>query len=467
MRARSLALALVVALGGCTPTLVATAPADVPAPLPPLPASRIDTQLRIPLSAIESAAEASVPRTFRREPYSLVLDGTDEAPVVTAGYQFDREGFDLEIEGGRLVLRTTLAYWLRARRRVGFVDVPGSCGVDEPRRRIALAIAVTARVADDFGLEAQLQLTELTPLDRCEMTFAGVDVTARVRTAIAEELGRELPALRTRIREGVDLRGKVLSAFARMAAPVALDDGGQLVLAPDAAGVSGPVLEPHHVRFGLALRMAPRIVLGGETIAPSPVTTPTRIEPADTPAIALHIPVRVTPEHMRAMLAEEFELDTGGLRFPPTGRRYVRPTDVTLSAFGSSLVVRVTFTGYADGVFYLRGRPSLDPATAVLRADDLDFTVESSSVLVRLASVLRADDLRDELRRRVVLGLREPLERARLSLTDSLRREIDGVALEGAIDAMDLVDARTDPADGSLVLVLLARGRVTAQYVGE
>jgi hypothetical protein len=436
------------------------------APEPP-PLSRIDTFIRIPLAELQSQADAVVPRTFRVPAYEMVLEGTAEDPVVSAGYEVTRDALTLVHENGRLFLRTTLAYSAQARRHVGPAYVSGSCGTDgESPRHFRLAVAISARVTGTWILEPRLALHELTPTDRCEMTFAGVDVTPRVRAALIAQLETELPALRDRIRAQVDLRNRATEAWNELAAPVALDAETFLALHPEAVSVTQPTVEGHFLRVGLGLRARPEISVGARPVI-TPPPLPDAGSTVEAPSITLHVPMRIPYEAIEREVRESLRLDSGGIRYPATGRRFVRPTHVTLYGYGASVVVRVELTGTADIVLYMTGRPVLDEATQRLTLAELEYTVESRSLLVNMAAYLRADELRDALQERLRFDLRAPLEETRVRLSQALRRRMGALELEGAIDTLRVAAVYIDPEDRTMHAVVNATGVIRGHYIGE
>ena len=59
-----------------------------------------------------------------------------------------------------------------------------------------------------------------------------------------------------------------------------------------------------------------------------------------TPALDLHVPMRIGYDALERALADHFRLESGGVRYPATGRRFIRPTHITLYGYGSAIVVR-------------------------------------------------------------------------------------------------------------------------------
>lgn len=464
----AIALVASLTLGGTCQRRI-EAPPPPPAPTEPAapPSSRIVTFVRIPLAELSAQANQVVPRTFDEAPYRLVVDGTEAEPVVTAGYHVERDPLTLEAANGGLLLRTTLAYWVRARRHVGPITVPGSCGLDdEPRRHFALAVALSARVGPDLELAPTLSLRDLTATDRCEMTFAGVDVTERVRTSLLAQLQDRLPQLRDRIRASVALRARAIEAWTRMSEPIELDDGTFLAIHPESLALTQPAIEGHFLRVGLGLGARPEVIVGARpAIAPSPL--PSAGDEVGQPGLELHVPVRIDYARVEAALADSFRLASGGVRFPSTGRRYLRPTHVSLYGYGGSIVVRLEFTGTADGVVYLTGTPTLDADDQTLSMPDLEFTLESRNVLARIAANLRADDLRADLRRRIRIDLRGPLDEVRLRLTRALRRRVGPLELDGAVDTLRVAALYADPEAHAMRAIVRATGVVRVDYLGE
>lgn len=455
-------------LGGtCQHRIEAPPPPEVASRPEPPPSSRIVTFVRIPLGELETQANQVVPRTFDEAPYRMLVEGTAEDPVVTAGYHVERDALSLETGTAGLLLRTTLAYWVRARRHVGPITVPGSCGLDsEPRRHFTLAVALAARVDTSWNLQPSLALRELSATDRCEMTFAEVDVTERVRTSLLAQLQERLPVLRDRIRQTVALRERATEAWNRMGEPIELEDGTFLAMHPETLSITQPSIDGHFLRVGLSLRARPEVVVGarpGRTVTPLPEAG----DEVGPTGLELHVPVHIDYASVERALAEAFRLDSGGVRYPSTGRRHIRPTHVSLYGYGRSIVARVEFTGYSDGVVYLTGTPTLDESSQSLSMPDLDFTVESRSVLLRAAAFLRADDFRAELRRRIRIDFRSPLEDVRLRLTHALRRRVGALELDGAVDTLHVVALYADPETHAMHAVVRATGVVRAEYVGD
>lgn len=434
---------------------------------PPPPRSRIDTFVRIPLSALATEADGVVPRTFRVEPYGMLVEGTPDDPIVTAGYEVERGPLSVEATSRGLALRTTLSYGVRARRHVGPIHVSGSCGVDgEARRHFDLAVSVDARVDERWELVPSLAVRALAPTDRCEMTFAAIDVTDKVRSSLVDELATRLPSLRERIRATVALRRRAEEAHRMLAEPIAIGESAYLSLRPERLGIAQPVVEGHFLRVGLSLEARPEVTIGAP---PTPATTslPPATDVVGPPGIDLHVPVRIEHSVVERSLAEAFRLSSGGIRYPAEGRRFVRPTHVSLYGYGTKVVVRVEFEGSADGVLYLVGTPTLDPVAEMLSFPDLDFTLETRSLVLAALGFLRGDELRDELRGRVRVDLRSPLEEARLRLTQALRRRVGPIELEGAIDTLHVVALYADAEARALRALVRATGVVRAEYVGE
>lgn len=110
-----------------------------------------------------------------------------------------------------------------------------------------------------------------------------------------------------------------------------------------------------------------------------------------------------------------------GVRVPPTGKYFVRPTAVDAQGFGAQVVAAVAVTGRIPGwgrfsktlrgTVYLVGTRTYDATMGIISFPDLDFTIETRQALVKLVDFLDHDSWRDQLRGQLRLGVRDLLDR--------------------------------------------------------
>jgi hypothetical protein len=144
-------------------------------------------------------------------------------------------------------------------------------------------------------------------------------------------------------------------------------------------------------KFDLALAVRPQVSLGTQPTAP-PFSVPS-LSNLDIPdgfhlPVDIRVPFDLIAEHARAQLK--------GKELPVKVLGTVRIDDVDVYATDTGtpeapqpkLVIQIDFSGGASGKLYLWGTPTIDPATRVISFPDLNYTTDTSRLLVRIFAPL-------------------------------------------------------------------------------
>ena len=109
---------------------------------------------------------------------------------------------------------------------------------------------------------------------------------------------------------------------------------------------------------------------------------------------------------------------------------------------GDKLVVKVETSGALDGVIYLTGKPRFDTATNLFTVEELDFDLQSQSLLLLSADWFLHGTIRSKIQEKLTVDLS-----ARMAQTQELARKaiarvqlVDHVFLQGKIKSMKLSD---------------------------
>ena len=251
-------------------------------------------------------------------------------------------------------------------------------------------------------------------------------------------------------------------AATALAEPVALGAEAWLIITPRHFGI-GPLTDSGDAgnATGLALSAALRIAVGSRP----PTAAIDQLNPdtiaADT-AFEVIVPIDVPYSLVRAQLAREFRLDSGGVRIPESGPIGVRPTAVAITGDGTRVVTRVDFVGTAKGVLYLVGTPQLDTTTWTIHFPDLTYSLETKNLLLKAANRIKGGDLEEDLRTRLRLDLASQLVEVRSELAQGLTRTAGPVRLEGRIARFRMLDLFSQPDSASLRLYVAADGVLRA-----
>ncbi len=131
--------------------------------------------------------------------------------------------------------------------------------------------------------------------------------------------------------------------------------------------------------------------------------------------------------------------------------------DLDLYGNGDRLVVKVEATGSFDGIFYLTCRPVIDPRTNVFSVEDVDFDMQTRSLLLKSADWLLHGTIRDSIREKLNMDLTQRLAQARDMAGNAVARVnlAKNITLAGNIGTVKLSD------------VIVQRDRISIQVCTE
>ncbi len=427
-------------LVGCAPALSIPRPTDALDPPPPPPASApslLSLAVDVPLGRLREVAEGAFPAEAGRE------DAWVDAPAALGSmglqlqYRLWRDAVSFEMRGDRLATRLDLRYRVRARIAAGPVPLEAQCGYDrEPPRRLRISALSGLSWTTGWGLRSATTFGTPEFLDACRALPGGLEITPVLQMLLAPGLEALAGTLDRRLAELATARDRVEQVWRELGAPREVSPGAWVALRPRTAH-AGPIgaAGPDVLRTVLQLTADPVARLGSPPAAearPLPdlalVAAPARDFHVELP---LFVPYTVINERFAETVVGT-SLDVG----------MSQPLSITsLQAYGSGarLILAVGLAGPVRGIAYLAGTPAVDPDTRTVRLDELGFTLESDSALVRATGRFLHRRLVTMLESRARLGFGDRLETLRTQLTTALNRElVAGVDLSGAVDRLEI-----------------------------
>lgn len=102
------------------------------------------------------------------------------------------------------------------------------------------------------------------------------------------------------------------------------------------------------------------------------------------------------------------------------GKRSVTIQDIELFGQDGQLVVNLRMTGSYNGNVYLKGKPVFNAAANAVEVQDLDFTLDTRSFLLKSGAWLLKSTLRKRLQETMDFYLKYNLDASRKALEDQL-----------------------------------------------
>ena len=138
-------------------------------------------------------------------------------------------------------------------------------------------------------------------------------------------------------------------------------------------------------------------------------------------------------------------------------RKKIFITGIKISgAQDQKLIFKMDFDGAKRGAIYLTGIPILDIITQKISMKDLDFDLETKSVLLKTAKWLFNKKILEELEKNSVFELEDLLNESKLNIASAINEEITkGVKMSGAVNQISLQEIYLDKEN------MLLRSEVT------
>jgi hypothetical protein len=109
---------------------------------------------------------------------------------------------------------------------------------------------------------------------------------------------------------------------------------------------------------------------------------------------------------------------------------------------GDRFVVKVVTKGSLDGVFYLTGKPRFNPQTNIISVEDLDFDMQTESLLLQSADWFLHSMIRSRIQEKLTMDLTQQLEQTREMARKAIAQVqlVDHIVLKGNIKTLKFDD---------------------------
>ena len=456
--------ATVLLLASCAAQIRPAAP-DLPrGSLGEPPPSTVPMQLTVPVKPLLDAAEKDVPPSLSaREYLEFFGTGGPKPPScgVGCGYDINRSALAFASSANEIATTLPLSYWLSCNKRIACKGrlVSGSCGKDEPRRRVTESFSTRIDLLPNWDASATTRNTGIAAPDQCSLGRLGVmDVTDK----LVAGFGGVGNALNGQLNRGLtQVRSKAEAGWRVLASPIELDAQTRLEIKPERVSISSMQTSTSSLQVTAAVTAHPRVE--GASQAPAAVGSLPNAgsEAPASPRFAIYLPVKMDYATVEAQLKNRLKFSSGGAQYP-TRKHYVRLTDVLLEANGQKALFKLSFTGIAEGYLFLIGTPAFDAESKSLSFPDLAYSPESKQALLESLEGLNRDAVLQDLRARLVIDLTDYPDTAEAKLLDALNRRYGNVQLAGTLSAPTFVALFCDPKSGQFVTHLALDGAVTA-----
>ncbi|MBI2355350.1 MAG: DUF4403 family protein [Deltaproteobacteria bacterium] len=300
---------------------------------------------------------------------------------------------------------------------------------------LKLKFKARAVITPDWRLHAEIYYLGLSDLLREDVGIGPLSLKPRsIVEGLIQPVQRVLSdLLAQKINELFPLKAQVAKVWNTAQKPVLLDKSynAWLKLTPQEVMLYPLYAQNNRVRLSVGISTFAELVVGPEPAAPPLLPLPNlKLVNSFDKTFRIALNADLFYKDLRSV-ASPLLLDK---RFDSDGKSIVIK-DLDLYGNGDKLVVKLVTQGSLDGVIYLTAKPVFNPQTNIFSVEDVDFDMQTSSLLMRTADWFLHGTIRGMIQERLNMDLTRQLEQSRRMAGKALARVqlMERVFLKGDI----------------------------------
>jgi hypothetical protein len=433
--------------------------ANLPLPTVPKTSSVVNVPLDIPFTTLTAVANRETPSLIFRQ------RGMDLGNGLVGDFAFSRNG---KIQLRALdQQRLEVVFPLKIQGEIGLK--PGGL-----RNLLQTKVPINQTLAPVFVINPQVQsnwylgISEFELLDlggKMALSVLGIelDLSPLVRQEIRRFAKQELTSKPNLLA----LKPMMESIWNQVGKPIVVDVEGKktgLSIRPDSVKLR-EYLQPNK-GLHLDLGFQGQVQIHPANAVPSRAFPLPTISPNTDASnrIDLELPLTFTYAELDALIQKSF----GGQSIRMNKTYLFQAKQFRTQAYGDRLGITVAFTavsnkgGELTGELFLAGQPVYDPATQVLRVDNLDFVMKSGSAKAMLGAMIKKGKINKQLSQRMKMPLGETIGESLKGLQGrlSLQTSVANLAIQG----LQIVPLGFYPTATGLAIPLKATATTAIQW---
>jgi len=417
-------------------------PAQAPPPsafVEELEPSTLSLPIRVDLPTLLKQVEAQVPLSPPTIETWAEIKGK---PRTYFRFNLIREPLSLRVRDSQVTVRLVANFGMDVGLRTigNHYTVMGSCGRSpEPPRRVLLELRTSIGVLPNWGADLRQTAFEVTPLNTCEVTFLGFDITDQVVAGMKENLAVGTDLLAKLVRENALARQKAQEAWAQFSQPIELGKDLYLLFQPRRVRLAPISTQGRTVVITPEIEAFPRLVLGPRPTVEGTPLPDLEVNATPKPGFRLRVEADLSYTHA----SQQFAAQVVGKVFDTDKGRF-EITSASVRGDQGKAILEIGLKGRITGKVTLSGKPLSDPATSSLRLADLDFTLDSQSWIARMGDWIYHSDLRKLLTDKAHFLMDQQFQGLREAVQAGLNRQLaPNLQLSGQLRAFRVAAVTT------------------------
>ena len=391
--------------------------------LPPLPVSEIDIPIKVYLPPLLSRMETMVPKEFTSDKWP---DYTQSSCDFRYKYKFIRTPLRFSINNNQAVVAFGGNYQIAGSRSVCAFDKPvapwisGSCGFgNEPLRRVNINMSSWINFLPDYKVRTRTELTQLLPVDKCQVTLLNTDMTAEVMDSIKASVASFAHVLDSSV-AALDFSNTLKLVTEKSSRKIPMSKYGYLQV------------RPMSVRISPATQVKDTLVMSAGVSGYAELTS----DSSDLSNIAVFPSLQTTAAREGISIHANSHFEYGFLSkiitdtiqdkvFEMDGQTFVIKKVDVMATPQRQLEIRIGFAGSRKGTFILFGTPVLNIENQTISIPDINYDIRTRDIVLNVGEKLFRNRIISSLKEKSVVDLPALIEKNRQQLDAQFNRPIN------------------------------------------
>jgi hypothetical protein len=427
-----LAITIVVA---CGPSKQAITPPPVVLPvttLPSLPESQINVPVKIVMPQLLAKAAQLIPKEVTSEGWPGYFKTGCEFQYK---YRFVPGNFTFNCVSNQVQVKLNGTYQVAGERAICAMGkqttpwVGGSCGFgNEPMRKTEIYINSQLSFQSNYTVRSYTTTQKVTATEKCTVTMFNMDITQQVLDSIKSSTNVFCHSIDSLI-NGFDFSSTTKDLAERINKKIALSKYGYLKINPSAARMGKLNYNKDTLQAILGISCFPELQSDSTNNFTASFLPP--LQNADVPAGVIVYNNARYDYIFISSLVNQLVKDSS---FELEGNRITIKNILVKGAENNKVEISVDFTGDKKGTLYLVGTPQLDAVQQIISMPDLDYSLKSNDLMLRLGKTFFNKKIINTLRDKASIKINELVEKNRAVINAQLSKKIaEGVFSQGTL----------------------------------
>ena len=390
--------------------------------LPELPPSELDVPVFIAAGPILAKAEKLVPSVFTSDGWPEYLHPSCDFRYK---YRFTRTGLLVTCTNNLLNIRFGGNYQVSGAKCLCTAGIPvtpwisGGCGFQpQPLRRVNMSLSTNLQFLPNYTLHTITTITQVQPLDKCEVSVFSNDITQMVMDSIRSSLAVFSSALDQTI-SGLNFTKYTNQLRDSGYHKISLGNYGYLLLNPTALRLGQLNYTKDSFSISLGLSCRPQLSSDPVNHLQAPPSLPALLQTESRNGFRVYLQMQYDYDFLTKMLRDSLHNKV----FDYKGRTIV-VKDARIHGIGNQRVeIQIDFAGSNHGTLYLTGTPTLDTAKQTLSIPDIQYSLEGEDLALKIARSLFRNKIRKTLQGKSYLDISALLNTNKSAIDQQMNRE--------------------------------------------